>query len=567
MAATVSLKWRNRIIGADSIKVYRDTATFDINSLPSGGAIATLSDGVEEYTDSGAPEETEVFYGVTAVFGSKEVLSEVISLYTSSPGAVASSSVASGGGGGSGSNTLDPATLIASPENGFYFVFDEYNVYTDDPPTVLAGNGDSVQTITDSGPQNLEVSQATSGDQVVFQSADGGYLDFDTEGYYDTGFNFGDAERQTLMAKFRLPASRAGTTTIAGAYFDGTNRLYIGLDDNNVCAGVGDMASSVGAYLGPTVDDNEWHTVAVTVDKRSPLDGPVLFYLDGKQVGAGTYDYDLGGGTSGSNIAIGTRLLTGTTPQLNFRDDVAQVFYVEKEVTPDEIRRVHNHMMGLDVGPDVILGKGDKIIETTAATDLDLPFPTGIQAGELLIAVVCSSQPFGQDRWTTPSGWTRLLHRSNVTIDQDVNIYGLIASGSESGNLTVTQSLGYPCFGQIFRLPTGYDLTTTADSEANFISGSSTTTAPDVTSLSSANSLCFAIGIKPLPGQYNKAENTNRVFEILIREAIDVGSDEAGLIIGVCNLGSDTSPGTTDMRFHNSGTAGVGASHLLIATA
>jgi len=92
MAASVSLNWRNRIIGADSIKVYRDTATFDINSLPSGGPIATLSDGVEEYTDTGAPEDTEVFYGVSVVFGSKETLSEVISVYTSSPGTISSSS-------------------------------------------------------------------------------------------------------------------------------------------------------------------------------------------------------------------------------------------------------------------------------------------------------------------------------------------------------------------------------------------------------------------------------------------------------------------------------------------
>lgn len=84
------------------------------------------------------------------------------------------------------------------------------------------------------------------------------------------------------------------------------------------------------------------------------------------------------------------------------------------------------------------------------ATSMAVPYPSGITAGEALILCAANSSP---DAWTTPSGWTSVESNSNVLTDLSVAVYTKVATGAETGTLTVTHSAAVPIAGCIVRYP------------------------------------------------------------------------------------------------------------------
>ena len=105
------------------------------------------------------------------------------------------------------------------------------------------------------------------------------------------------------------------------------------------------------------------------------------------------------------------------------------------------------------------------VSQTTAVvgtTSLTFTYPT-VSAGDLLVMYIVNKYPAAPP--TTPSGWSLQLSKSGGagssganTGEVLVSVYTKIATGSESGNFTVTITSGNCAVGAIARFSnsTGY---------------------------------------------------------------------------------------------------------------
>lgn len=124
------------------------------------------------------------------------------------------------------------------------------------------------------------------------------------------------------------------------------------------------------------------------------------------------------------------------------------------------------------------------------------PYPTGIVAGNPLILFAKTGG--GGATWSTPSGWTQQKINNNVLSDLGIVCYTKVASGSESGTLTVSNG-GTPAVEHVCILRyTGNNTTTPIGGSALAVSTSTSTSSPtNGTVTPGPNDMvvrCYAIG-------------------------------------------------------------------------
>jgi len=98
------------------------------------------------------------------------------------------------------------------------------------------------------------------------------------------------------------------------------------------------------------------------------------------------------------------------------------------------------------LGGDYEIAGGTVASVTTSITSLSVAYPSGIQAGDLLVMLGTTANP-GSFVYTSASGWTQIL------VDPYAINFWKIATGSETGSQTVTYSQA--CNGggaQMFRI-------------------------------------------------------------------------------------------------------------------
>ena len=115
---------------------------------------------------------------------------------------------------------------------------------------------------------------------------------------------------------------------------------------------------------------------------------------------------------------------------------------------------------------------------STTAT-LDVPYPAGISAGDLLVLHILHQSAFAVV--TDPTDWTVLRKRDQADGENNgIYAYWKIASGSESGNLSVTNDSGDEgWFGRMYRF--------TGNNQTSPIEGSSTTSVYSTTTAEDAD--------------------------------------------------------------------------------
>lgn len=128
----------------------------------------------------------------------------------------------------------------------------------------------------------------------------------------------------------------------------------------------------------------------------------------------------------------------------------------------------------------IAFGSAGAILEqTTASTTWNVPYPSGISAGDMLIVHISAGSNIST---TLPSGWT-LIAKDTTTTSTRIALIYKIATGSETGNLAVTMASGTGC-AIMFRY-TGVDATTPLDGVTPSTAASSSTvtsvTLPSIT--------------------------------------------------------------------------------------
>jgi len=101
-----------------------------------------------------------------------------------------------------------------------------------------------------------------------------------------------------------------------------------------------------------------------------------------------------------------------------------------------------NTLMGVIASSVFIDTGGPPVITSTSGFDLassaviDIPYPTGIQSGDLLIVFLVSDVTNGVNIWASNmvSGWSLEGHGGNGTTDCTLSIYSKVADGTETGN-------------------------------------------------------------------------------------------------------------------------------------
>lgn len=113
---------------------------------------------------------------------------------------------------------------------------------------------------------------------------------------------------------------------------------------------------------------------------------------------------------------------------------------------------------------------------TASATNLSIPYPASIAAGNRLVMFVVT-KPYNAVI-ATPAGWNLLATRTNGTTAAGTDIgsvqisaYDHVCTGSETGSLVVLITSGDSCWGSMFRVTTSTDIqsaaTTGLDTVAN----------------------------------------------------------------------------------------------------
>lgn len=121
----------------------------------------------------------------------------------------------------------------------------------------------------------------------------------------------------------------------------------------------------------------------------------------------------------------------------------------------------------------IAVGTGTQTTSSASATSLTITKPTGTVSGDLLVATIVHQQ--ATETVTAPAGWVSVVAANNVTTNNDlqVDLFYLIAGGSEPANYAFSWATAKPAFGGIIRV-TGWDGTTASDVAASANSGSDT---------------------------------------------------------------------------------------------
>lgn len=121
---------------------------------------------------------------------------------------------------------------------------------------------------------------------------------------------------------------------------------------------------------------------------------------------------------------------------------------------------------------------------TASATNLSVPYPASIAAGNWLVMFV-ATKPYNA-AIQTPSGWTLLGTRTNGTTaastdagSVQVAAYARKCNGTETGSLVVLITSGDSCWGSMFRITTGFDIQMAFTSGLDTVSNTSLSIAFD----------------------------------------------------------------------------------------
>lgn len=146
------------------------------------------------------------------------------------------------------------------------------------------------------------------------------------------------------------------------------------------------MGSPAGSFTnyrdtGVVPADNQWHFVAVTVNRASTTGG--RFYIDG--VPTGTFDPTLHSGSlsNGSPFLVGTTPLGGAAPWMGCIDEVE---FFRRAITAQEVRAIYNAGAAGKcktpcAAPPYLVCAPDKTVTCDTAWSFDLPRPSDTNCG------------------------------------------------------------------------------------------------------------------------------------------------------------------------------------------
>lgn len=186
---------------------------------------------------------------------------------------------------------------------------------------------------------------------------------------------------------------------------------------------------------------------------------------------------------------------------------------------------------------------------TTNSASWTLTYPTNIAAGDLLLAFVASD---GNPTETWPGSWIRLC-KGNGGGAAIIMVGGLVASGSETGNFTLSLSASEQGGWRVYRVPTSSwfgglptleDDHTATGLDTNRV-GNGTNQNPNPPNLdpgqwATEDTLWIA-------GCGIDASRTISVFPLADRNTADVSGGSGGATLGLCTAESAVSsldPGT-----------------------
>lgn len=135
------------------------------------------------------------------------------------------------------------------------------------------------------------------------------------------------------------------------------------------------------------------------------------------------------------------------------------------------------------------------IYESSSGTLVDLPYPTGIVAGELLIAHIAHS--FGTAPTTDPGGWTLAASRNSIDSQgPSIAVWYKAATGSETGTVQfATNATAGRVTGHMMRW-SGIDaVTPEGTTEVSAIANSTSLVIPSITTTANSAVLLHSVGI------------------------------------------------------------------------
>lgn len=94
-----------------------------------------------------------------------------------------------------------------------------------------------------------------------------------------------------------------------------------------------------------------------------------------------------------------------------------------------------------DTETPFLRSSGLPALQSGSFSSVAVPYPSTIEADDVLLLVAVATLPNTAPKWSTPSGWTRLTDIDGVYtdgIDREVMLAYKVAAGTETGNLTVS---------------------------------------------------------------------------------------------------------------------------------
>jgi len=166
------------------------------------------------------------------------------------------------------------------------------------------------------------------------------------------------------------------------------------------------------------------------------------------------------------------------------------------------------------------------------STDLNVPYPAGITAGDLLFVHTVISSSVGMN---IPAGWTEV--RNTGATDPRAQVFRKIADGTETGNLTIsTASSNTVRTGRMHRS----DDADTIEAVVNNTGAGRTVSHPDITTLTADSLVCMFTGIRNDEAALSFTGETGGDLTLLNDFLTTTGSDQANS----CQTADMASPGT-----------------------
>jgi hypothetical protein len=185
---------------------------------------------------------------------------------------------------------------------------------------------------------------------------------------------------------------------------------------------------------------NGWFHVMFTYDGSGSHEGLKL-YLNGKEITSyylretvGTY---VASESISVDVIIGDR--NPGTSKINTSADDVRIYNVA--LSADEVQALAASRVGREAPRTTtvpsIQSQTDGIASYSVTDTFDVPFPTGIQSGDLLLVVTGRDDPSDSSILSNNAG----LHLLVGTAEgEDFHIFAKICNGTESGNITFTMS-------------------------------------------------------------------------------------------------------------------------------